>query len=188
LSTVVPNRPESDPIISGAPILGQQRDVVLRLSAPAAPPQATAPARRKAKAGRQLTPQKISFAWEKVRRVVRDLCRQRGEECVLCKPYGSRIEFQLTAEYRPVTLELDGDRIVARIGGKHWTIRMVRIRGGGSGYVLRKKIRTATFVLIELISEARQWPEIGKERPNRRIANEHTSHSEAGYLSVVQRK
>lgn len=87
--------------------------------------------------------------------MVRDLCRQRGQQCLLCRPYGNQIEFQLTAEYQPIVLDLEGDRILAKIAGKRLTIRMVRIRGGGSGFVLRKKIRTATFVLLELIKEAR---------------------------------
>jgi hypothetical protein len=91
-----------------------------------------------------------------VRRVVRDLCRQRGPECPICRPYGGRIEFQLTANHRPITLDLDGNRIVARIGGRRWTIRIVRIKTGGSGYELRKKIHTATSMLIELLLEARQ--------------------------------
>jgi hypothetical protein len=111
---------------------------------------------RPVKTSRQLTPQRTGVAWEKVRRVVRDLCRQRGPDCLLCSLYGSQIEFQLTANHRPITLDLDGDRIVARIARKRWTIRIVRIRTGGSGYELRRKIHTATSMLIELLCKARQ--------------------------------
>jgi hypothetical protein len=124
-----------------------------------------------------------------MRRVVRDLCRQRGVQCVLCKPYGIHIEFQLTAKYRPITLKLDGNRIRATIsqaekGCKQLTIRIVRIRGSGSGYVLRKKIRTATFVLIELIGEARQSKR--KERTPGKT-NEHSTRRATSNMSVVQR-
>lgn len=111
--------------------------------------------RRTPKTTRQLTPNKIGVAWEKVRRVVRDLCRQRGRECPLCRLYGNRIEFQYAAEYQPISLELNGDRIVARIGNKKWTVRIVRIKTGGSGYQLRRKIRTATWIIIESLKEAR---------------------------------
>jgi hypothetical protein len=142
--------------MSRTPTLGQQRDVVLRPTAPAAPPQTTTAPRRKSKTTRQLTPQKIGVAWEKVRRVVRDLCRQRGTECLLCRLYGGRIEFQLTVIHRPITLDLEGNAIIALIGRRRWTIHIVRIKTGGSGYQLRKKIRTATSMLIELLLEARQ--------------------------------
>lgn len=119
--------------------------------------------RRAAKTFRQLTPQKVGVAWEKVRRVVRDLCRQRGPECPLCRPYGGRIEFQLTVGHRPITLDLDGHRIIARMGRRRWAIRIVRIKTGGSGYELRRKILTATSMLIELLLEARQLPEITRQ-------------------------
>ena len=112
--------------------------------------------RRASKTTRQLTPKKIGVAWEKVRRVVRDQCRQSGRECVLCRLYGNRIEFQYAAEYKPISLELRGDRIVACIGNKKWTVRIVRIMTGGSGYELRRKIRTATWLIIELLKSARQ--------------------------------
>jgi hypothetical protein len=111
--------------------------------------------RRPAKTNRQLTPQRVGVAWEKVRRVVRDLCRQSGRECPLCQLYGNQIEFQYAAEYQPISLELHGDRIVVHIGSKKWTVRIVRIKTGGSGYQLRRKIRTATWLLIELLKEAR---------------------------------
>jgi hypothetical protein len=105
---------------------------------------------------RQLTPAKIGVAWDKVRRVVRDLCRQRGPDCPICRLYGGQIEFQLTADHRLITLDLDAHRIVAQIGRRRWTIRIVRIKTGGSGYELRKKIHTATSMLIELLLEARR--------------------------------
>jgi len=111
--------------------------------------------RRTPKTTRQLTPQKIGVAWEKVRRVVRDICRQSGRECPLCRLYGNRIEFQYAVEYQSVSLELHDDRIVARTGNKKWAVRIVRIKSGGSGYQLRRKIRTATWLLIELLKEAR---------------------------------
>ena len=112
--------------------------------------------RRTPKTTRQLTPQKIGVAWEKVRRVVRDICRQSGRECPLCRLYGNRIEFQYAAEYKPISLELRGDRIVACIGNKKRTVRIVRIKTSGSGYELRRKIRTATWLIIELLKSARQ--------------------------------
>lgn len=112
--------------------------------------------RRAPKISRQLTPQKIGVAWQKVRRVVRDLCRQRGPECPVCRLYGGRIEFQLTVGHRPITLDLEGHRIIARMGRRQWTIRILRIKTGGSGYELRRKILTATSMLIELLIEARQ--------------------------------
>jgi len=156
LSIVFPNRPESDSAMSRIPVLGQLRDAVLRSSTPAAPPRTTALARRKTKVSRQLTPQKVGVAWEKVRRVVRDFCRQRGPECLLCSLYGHRIEFQLTAVHRPITLDLEGDCIVARISRRRWTIHIVRIKTGGSGYELRGKILTATSMLIELLLESQR--------------------------------
>jgi hypothetical protein len=119
-------------------------------------PKAMPIVRRAPKTPRQLTPRKIGVAWEKVRRVVRDFCRQRGPECLFCRLYGGRIEFQLTAGHGPITLDLDGHGIVARIGRRRWTIRIVRIKTGGSGYELRRKIHTATSMLIELLLEARQ--------------------------------
>lgn len=155
LSTVFPNRPVSDPAISLEPIFGQLRDVVSCPTAPAGPQTATLVS-RKTKVSRQLTPQKIGVAWEKVRRVVRDLCRQSGRECPLCRPYGNRIEFQYAAEYLPIALDLDGDRIGARIGNRRRTVRIVRIKSGGSGYEMRRNIRTATWLLIELLKEARR--------------------------------
>jgi len=134
-----------------------------RTTAPTAPPQTATPACRKTKVGRQLTPQKIGVAWEKVRRVVRDLCRQRGPDCLYCQSYGGRIEFQLTAGHRPIMLDLDRKYIVARIESRRWTIRIVRIKTGGSGYELRRKIHTATAMLIELLLEARQLQGIAKK-------------------------
>jgi len=122
----------------------------------ASSPTGSSPHRKTKRIKRQLTPAKIGVAWEKVRRVVRDLCRQRGPECPLCRSYGGRIEFQLTAGHRPITLDLDGNSIVAQIGRRRWTIRVVRIKTGGSGYELRRKIHTATSMLIELLIEARQ--------------------------------
>ncbi len=120
----------------------------------AEPQTALSAPRKRTRVSRQLTPAKIGVAWEKVRRVVRDLCRQRGPECLLCRLYGSRIEFQLTADYSPITLDLEDDRILARIAGKRRTIRIVRIKSGGSGYEFRRMIRSATFLLIELVREA----------------------------------
>lgn len=154
MSTVFPNRPEPTHSINLEPLRDHLQDVALRQAEPPVAPPSASHARKTPRFARQLTPAKLGFAWEKVRRVVRDHCRQRGEKCLICRPYGNQIEFQLTAEYLPITLDLEGDRIVARIGGKHWTIRMVRIRSGGSGYEFRKKIRTATFLLIELIKMA----------------------------------
>jgi hypothetical protein len=119
-------------------------------------PSGSPPHRKAKRINRQLTPAKIGVAWEKVRRVVRDLCRQRGLECPNCCLYGGRIEFQLTVGHRPITLDLDGNCIVARIDRRRWTIRIVRIKTGGSGYGLRRKIHTATSMLIELLLEARQ--------------------------------
>jgi hypothetical protein len=112
--------------------------------------------RRPARTSRQLTPQRVGVAWEKVRRVVRDFCRQRGPECPLCRLYGGRIEFQLTASHCTITLDLDRNCIVAHIERRQWTIRIVRLKTGGSGYELRRKIHTATSMLIELLLEARQ--------------------------------
>jgi hypothetical protein len=134
------------------------KDVLPQVASPipAAPPPGSSPNRKAKQINRQLTPHKIGVAWEKVRRVVRDLCRQRGPECLLCSLYGNRIEFQLTANHRPITLDLDGDRIVARIAHKRRTLRIVRIKTGGSGYQLRRKIHTATSMLIDLLLEARQ--------------------------------
>jgi hypothetical protein len=162
LSAVFPNRPESDSAMSRIPVPGQQLDVEFCSTTPASPPQTTTAPRRKAKVSRQLTPQKIGVAWEKVRRVVRDLCRQRGRECPLCRPYGNRIEFQYAAEYQLIVLDLDGDRIVAHIGNRKWTVRIVRIKSGGSGYEIRREIRTATWLLIELLKEARRSSPIPK--------------------------
>ena len=139
-----------------AKMTGPSPPRIMRTTAPATQLQTATPACRKTKVGRQLTPQKIGIAWEKVRRVVRDLCRQRGTECLLCFLYGRRIEFQLTANHRTITLDLDDDRIVARIAHKRWAIRIVRIKTGGSGYQLRRKIHTATSMLIELLLEARK--------------------------------
>jgi hypothetical protein len=112
--------------------------------------------RRPARTSRQLTPQRVGVAWEKVRRVVRDFCRQRGPECLLCRLYGGRIEFQLTASHCTIMLDLDRNCVVAHIERRQWTIRIVRIKTGGSGYELRRKIHTATSMLIELLLEARQ--------------------------------
>jgi hypothetical protein len=117
---------------------------------------------------RQLTPQKIGVAWEKVRRVVRDICRQSGGECPLCRLYGNRIEFQYAKEYQSISLELNDYRIVACIGNKKWTVRIVRIKSGGSSYQLRWKIRTATWLVIDLMREARQSSEIVKEATARK--------------------
>jgi hypothetical protein len=137
-------------------IQGRWQDTSLVPPTPAVPLPFGSPPHRKAKRiNRQLTPAKIGIAWEKVRRVVRDLCRQRGLECPNCRFYGGRIEFQLTAGHRPITLDLDGNCIVARIGRRRWTIRIVRIKTGGSGYELRRKIHTVTLMLIELLFEAR---------------------------------
>jgi hypothetical protein len=111
---------------------------------------------KRRRVNRQLTPAKIGVAWEKVRRVVRDLCRQRGPECHLCRLYGGCIEFQLTADYQPIVLTLEKNQIRATIMGKQRNIRIVRIKTGGSGYELRRKIHTATKMLIELLLEARQ--------------------------------
>ena len=149
-----------------------QKSSLSQINSPAAnalplcqqPPLKTMPAvRRTPKTTRQLTPQKIGVAWEKVRRVVRDICRQSGRECPLCRLYGNRIEFQYAVEYQSVSLELHDDRIVARTGNKKWAVRIVRIKSGGSGYQLRRKIRTATWLVIDLMREARQSSEIAKE-------------------------
>lgn len=69
---------------------------------------------RRSKPREMLTVAKMGMAWEKVRRVVRDSFRQRGRECVLCRLYGSRIDFQLSLENHPVILDREGDCIVAR--------------------------------------------------------------------------
>lgn len=73
----------------------------------------------------------------------------------MCCYYESRIEFQLTAEYHPISLDLDADRITARIAGKQWIIRIVRIKTGGSGYRLRANTLSATWLIVELLREAR---------------------------------
>jgi hypothetical protein len=139
------------------PVHIQQRPAeVLASSKPAAPTVEALSVRRTARVCRQLTPAKIGVAWDKVRRVVRDLCRQRGPDCPICRLYGGQIEFQLTADHRLITLDLDAHRILAQIGRRRWAIRIVRIKTGGSGYELRKKIHTATSMLIELLLEARQ--------------------------------
>lgn len=156
MSTVFPNRSEQSQEMHLPLIQGSWQDTSLVLPTPAVPPPPGSPPQRKTKRiNRQLTPAKIGVAWENVRRVVRGFCRGRGPECTACQLYGGRIEFQLTAGHRPITLDLDGNRIIARIGRRRWTIRIVRIKSGGSGYELRRKIHTATSMLIELLREAR---------------------------------
>jgi len=156
MSSVFPNCPEHSQKIHFPLIQGRWQDTSLVPPIPVVPLPFGSPPHRKAKRiNRQLTPAKIGVAWEKVRRVVRDLCRQRGLECPNCRLYGGKIEFQLTAGHRPITLDLDGNCIVARIGRRRWTIRIVRIKTGGSGYELRRRIHTVTSMLIELLLEAR---------------------------------
>jgi len=157
MSSAFRNRPEHSQEMHFPLIQGRWQDTNLVPPTPAVLSLLGSPPHRKAKRiNRQLTPAKISVAWEKVRRVVRDLCRQRGLECPNCCLYGGRIEFQLTVGHRPITLDLDGNCIVARIDRRRWTIRIVRIKTGGSGYELRRKIHTATSMMIELLLEARQ--------------------------------
>ena len=157
MSYAFPNCPEHSQEMHLPLIQGRWQDTSLVAPNPAVPSPPGSPRHRKAKRiNRQLTPAKIGVAWEKVRRVVRDLCRQRGLECPDCRLYGGRIELQLTVGHRPITLDLDGNCIVARIDRRRWTIRIVRIKTGGSGYGLRRKIHTATSMLIELLLEARQ--------------------------------
>lgn len=86
--------------------------------------------------------------------MVRDFCRQRGPECRLCQAYANEIEFQLSAEYQLITLDREDNRIVARIGDKSWTIRIVRIKTGGSAYEFRRQRVSATRLMIELLNRA----------------------------------
>lgn len=123
-----------------------------RLSRKPAAPQLTPAATGRRKA---LTPAKIDIAWDKVRRVVRGLCRQRGRECRGCRFYRNGIEFQLSTEHRPVVLDLAGDRISARIAGRLEIVSIVPIKTGGSGYRLRKKTLSSTRLIVELLREAR---------------------------------
>jgi len=156
LSTTVSTRPEPADEIHPVTVPYEWRNVDRPSHALSAQPQPlTTPRRKKKKTSRQLTPQKIGVAWEKVRRVVRDISRQPGRNCPICCLYGNPIEIQPSSEYHLIVLELQDGRIIARIAAKQWTIRIVRIKTGGSGYEFRKKIRSATFLLIELMSEAR---------------------------------
>lgn len=157
LSNSSPNRVEPVCTINLEPSQGESEHFVTNPARSALTPKPSAVLRRKtAKVSRQLTQHKIGLAWERVRRVVRDHCRQRGLRCLLCCLYGNQIEFQLATEYQPISLKLQGDRIVARIVDKKLEVRIVRIRSGGSGFELRRKIRTATWLLMELLQEARQ--------------------------------
>ena len=160
LSTSFPNRFQPVHEISPRQIPSEWSDDILLPSAPPVSPKpAVAPGpRAKKRISRKLTPHKIGVAWEKVRKVVRDMSLQSRRNCPVCFLYGNPIEFQPSPEYHLIVLELKNDRIVARIAGKERSIRIVRIRSGGSGYEFRKKIRTATWVVIELMREAHIKP------------------------------
>jgi len=103
---------------------------------------------------KRLTPAKIGVAWQRLRHAVREFCRQPGRGCVLCEMYGNRIEFQCAPNSSRIVLILDGSRIRKGIAGKRETIRIVRIKSGGSGFELRQSLHSATRLLIELMREA----------------------------------
>lgn len=157
MSTAFPNHPEPVQKVVPCPILQQWHDAaVLPSPVPALP--ASTPIlphkESKKKVKRQLAPAKLHVAWEKVRRVVRDMCRQRGSACQLCQLYGGGIEFQLTAEYERIALDHQDNRILARIGKRQWTIPIVRIKSGGSAYEFRRQRFTATRLIVELLHQA----------------------------------
>jgi hypothetical protein len=56
-------------------------------------------------------------------------------------------------EHHPVVLELKGVCVMARIADKERAIRIVRVKSDGSGYEFRRKIRSAIFLLFELVQK-----------------------------------
>jgi hypothetical protein len=104
---------------------------------------------------RALRPGQAGIAWERLKRVVRDNCRNASRPWSVVSIYAGTIEFRSTQDDTVITLIREDNRIRMRMHGSGAIIHIVRLKTSGAGFELRRRRYTATRLFIEIILQAR---------------------------------
>ncbi len=128
------------------------------LELPDVPVQARKPARVQKTLAEQraLQPRQAGIAWERLKRVVREHCQHPGHKSYAFQIYGPTIEFQSAVDSPEIMLIRKDDRILKYVAGRKENIRIVRLKTKGVGFYFQKRCYSATRLLIEIVSEARE--------------------------------